>query len=70
MNTNLFGADSNFVTYHSVVSTSPSQIAISPGDLKREWQQDGRRYFEYSMGGTKIQDFFSYHLRRLRGEAR
>jgi hypothetical protein len=60
MNTNLFGPDSNFVTYHSVVSTSPGQIAISPGDLKREWQQDGRRYFEYSMGSTKIQDFFSY----------
>jgi len=60
MNTDLFGADSNFVTYHSVVSTSPGQIAISPGDLKREWQQDGRRYFEYSMGSTKIQDFFSY----------
>jgi ABC-2 type transport system permease protein len=60
MNTNLFSPDSNFITYHSVVSTSPSQIAISPGDLQREWQQDGRRYFEYSMGSTKIQDFFSY----------
>jgi len=60
MQTNLFGTDSDFVTYHSVVSTSPSQIAISPGDLQREWQQDGRRYFEYSMGSTKIQDFFSY----------
>ena len=60
MNTDLFGPDSDFVTYHSVVSTSPSQIAISPGDLEREWQQNGRRYFEYSMGSTKIQDFFSY----------
>jgi len=60
MNTDLFGADSNFVTYHSIVSTTPSQIAISPGDLKREWQQDGRRYFEYTMGSTRIQDFFSY----------
>jgi ABC-2 type transport system permease protein len=60
MNTDLLGPDSNFVTYHSVVSTSPSQIAISPGDLVREWQQNGRRYFEYTMGSTKIQDFFSY----------
>jgi len=60
MNTNLFGPDSNFVTYHSVVSTSPSQIALSPGDLVREWQQNGRHYFEYTMGSTKIQDFFSY----------
>ena len=60
MNTDLFGPDSDFVTYHTVVSTSPSQIAISPGYLTREWQQDGRRYFEYSMGSQHIQDFFSY----------
>jgi ABC-2 type transport system permease protein len=60
MNTDLFGPDSNFVTYHSIVSTTPSQIAISPGDLKREWMQNGRRYFEYSMGSTKIQNSFSY----------
>jgi len=60
VNTDLFSTDSNFVTYHSVVSTSPSQIALSPGDLKREWTQDGRRYFEYSMGNTRIQNFFSY----------
>jgi hypothetical protein len=60
MNTDLFGLDSDFVTYHSIVSTTPSQIAISPGYLKREWQENGRRYFEYSMGSTKIQDFFSY----------
>jgi len=26
----------------------------------REWQQNGRRYFEYTMGSTRIQDFFSY----------
>ena len=60
MNTDLFGPDSNFITYHAVVSTSADQIALSPGDLKREWQQDGRHYFEYSMGSTKIQDFFSF----------
>jgi len=60
VNTDLFGPDSNFVTYHSIVSTEPDQIALSPGDLKREWQENGRRYFEYSMGSTKIQDFFSY----------
>jgi hypothetical protein len=58
--TNLFVNDSNFVTYHTVVSTIPSQIAISPGYLQREWQQDGRRYFEYSMGSTKVLDFISY----------
>ena len=61
MNTDLFSPDSDFVTYHTIVSTSPSQIAISPGDLVREWRQDGRHYFEYSMGSTRIQDFFNYN---------
>jgi hypothetical protein len=58
--TNLFSPDSNFITYHSIVSTSPSQIAISPGQLVRDWQQDGRHYFEYSMASTRIQNFYSY----------
>ncbi len=61
MNTNLFSPAADFITYHTIVSTSPSQIAISPGDLVREWQQDGRHYFEYSMGSTHIQDFFDYN---------
>ncbi len=60
MNTNLFSTDSDFITYHTVVSTTPSQIAISPGYLVREWQQNNRRYFEYSMGSTRIQNFFNY----------
>jgi len=61
MNTDLFSPDSDFITYHTVVSTSANQIAISPGDLVRDWQQDGRHYFEYSMGSTRIQDFFDYN---------
>jgi hypothetical protein len=59
--TNLFSPDSDFITYHTIVSTSPEQIAISPGYLAREWQQNGRRYFEYSMGDTQIQNFFNYN---------
>jgi len=60
MNTNLFSPGSNFITYHSIVSTSHDQVALSPGYLVRNWQQDGRNYFEYSMGSTRIQNFFSY----------
>jgi len=61
MRTNLFSPQSDFITYHTVVSTTAPQIAISPGYLAREWQQDGRNYFEYSMGSTKVQDFFDYN---------
>ncbi len=58
--TNLFRANSDWITYHTVVSTSGDQIAIAPGYLVRSWDKDGRRYYEYSMGSTHILDFFAY----------
>jgi ABC-2 type transport system permease protein len=59
-NINLFTANSEWVTFHAVVSTSPDQIAIAPGYLTREWTENERRYFDYSMGGTRINDFYSF----------
>jgi ABC-2 type transport system permease protein len=64
--TNLFTADSDWITYNTVVSTSDHdsegkpQIALAPGYLQRDWHQNGRHYFAYSMGDTKILDFFAY----------
>jgi ABC-2 type transport system permease protein len=57
---NLFTANSDWITYHTVVSTSDDQIAIAPGYLVHSWQRDGRRYYEYSMGSTHTLDFFAY----------
>jgi ABC-2 type transport system permease protein len=57
---NLFSKDSDWITYHTVVSTSSDQIAIAPGYLKRAWEQDGRHYFEYDMGATHIANFYAY----------
>ena len=51
-------SDSDWVTFEAVISTSPDQIAIAPGELMREWNDNGRRYFEYSTRG-KVLDFFS-----------
>jgi len=59
-NLNLFTPDSEWVTFRCVVSTSPDQIAIAPGYLKREWAGNGRRYFEYDMGDTRINNFYSF----------
>jgi ABC-2 type transport system permease protein len=59
-NVNLFTTDSEWVTFHSIVSTSPDQIAIAPGYLQREWTENNRRYFEYTMGDTRINNFFSF----------
>jgi hypothetical protein len=57
---NLFSPNSDWITFHTVVSTSPEQIAIAPGYLQREWQQNGRHYYEYSMGDTHVQNFYSF----------
>ena len=57
---NLFTPSSDWITYHTVVSTSGDQLAIAPGYLARQWEQNGRRYYEYGMDSTHILDFFSY----------
>ena len=57
---NLFVPSSDWITFHTVVSTSADQIAIAPGYLQRAWKKDGRNYYEYSMGSTHIADFFAY----------
>ena len=57
-----FSPQSDFNAATHTVRERPSlQITVSPGYLAREWQHDGRNYFEYSMGSTKIQDFFDYN---------
>ena len=57
---NIFTTNSDWITYHTVVSTSGDQLAIAPGYLQRAWQANGRNYYEYSMGSTHILDFFAY----------
>lgn len=57
---NLFNKDSDWISYHTIVSTSGDQIAIAPGYLKRQWQEKGRNYFEYDMGATNIANFHAY----------
>ena len=54
----LFRQDSDFVRFAVTVSTSPDQIAVAPGYLKREWSEKGRRYFRYEMD-SPIQNFWS-----------
>jgi ABC-2 type transport system permease protein len=61
---NLFTADSDWITYRCVVSTSGNQIAIAPGYLKKQWQQNGRSYYEYDMGGVRMADFFAFQSGR------
>ena len=58
--TNLFTAQSDWMTYRTTVSTSDDQIALAPGYLTRDWHANGRHYFSYDMGDVKVLDFFAY----------
>jgi ABC-2 type transport system permease protein len=51
--------EGDWVEFETVVSTSPDQIALAPGYLEREWTEDGRRYFHYTMDAP-ILPFWSY----------
>ncbi len=57
---NLFSPQSDWITYHTVVSTPDDQIALAPGYLRRDWHQNGRHYYAYDMGSVKVADFFAY----------
>jgi len=39
----------DWVDLDTVISTATDQVAIAPGSLLREWQANGRRYFEYKL---------------------
>ena len=51
--------NSDWVTVETVISTSPDQIAVAPGSLIKEWQQDGRRYFSYRLDHASL-NFYSF----------
>lgn len=51
--------DSDWIDFETVVSTHPSQIAIAPGYLQKEWTEGDRRYFHYKMDAP-ILHFYSY----------
>lgn len=41
--------DADWLKFETTVSTAPDQIALAPGYLQREWVENGRRYFHYTM---------------------
>jgi ABC-2 type transport system permease protein len=60
VNNVFFRGESDWVTYHTTVSTSQDQTAVAPGYLQRQWQAGGRNFYEYSLGSTHILNFFAY----------
>ena len=56
---NYIRQDSDFVTFETTVSTVEGQTVVAPGYLERDWVENGRHYFEYSMDAP-ILNFYSY----------
>lgn len=51
--------DADWIDFSTTVCTAPDQIALSPGYLKREFELDGRRCFEYAMDRPML-PFWAY----------
>ena len=53
------GAEADWISFETTVSTSGDQIALAPGYLQKKWTQNGRNYFTYKMD-QKMMPFFAY----------
>jgi len=51
--------EADWINLDTTVSTSPDQIALAPGYLQKEWNENGRRYFQYKTT-SPILPFWSY----------
>jgi ABC-type transport system involved in multi-copper enzyme maturation permease subunit len=51
--------NSDWVNVDTVISTSADQTAIAPGSLLRQWQQDGRNFYEYRLDHFAL-NFYSF----------
>jgi aminopeptidase N len=51
--------DADWIRFRTTVSTEADQTAVAPGYLKKEWVQDGRRYFTYVMDRPML-NFYTY----------
>ncbi|HKO14901.1 MAG TPA: M1 family aminopeptidase [Gemmatimonadaceae bacterium] len=60
---NYVTGDADWLRYDAVVSTDTDQTALTSGTLVKEWVQDGRRYFHYTMDAP-ILDLWAFQSAR------
>lgn len=56
---NALSSESDWLDFETIVSTRADQIALAPGYLVRQWEENGRRYFHYEMDAP-ILGFWAY----------
>ncbi len=57
--TTYLGINADWITFKATVSTAPDQIAVAPGYLVKEYQENGRRVFEYQANEPMLA-FFAF----------
>ena len=50
----LSGKDHDLIKFEITISTSADQTAIGPGDLERQWKENGRNYYQYTCNAPGI----------------
>ncbi len=53
------GINSDWVEVETIFRTAPNQIAVAPGSLLREWEENGRRCFHYKLDHPSF-NFYSF----------
>ncbi|MGB3526424.1 MAG: M1 family aminopeptidase [Flavobacteriales bacterium] len=51
--------NSDWVHVRTTIGTAPDQIAVAPGSLKKEWTENGKRWFTYELD-HKALNFYSF----------
>ncbi|HTS35327.1 MAG TPA: ABC transporter permease [Candidatus Solibacter sp.] len=57
-------ANADWVNFEGTIGTSPDQIAVMPGYLQKEWEDNGRRYFHYKADAPILSGIFSANSAR------
>lgn len=55
----LSSGHSDYINVSTTISTSSDQIAIAPGSLIKEWQENGRNYYQYKVDQPS-QNFYTF----------
>lgn len=56
-------SEADWINFETTVSTAADQIAIAPGYLQKEWEDNGRKYFHYKMD-QKMLNFYAFNSGR------
>ena len=56
---NYISYDADWIQFETTISTAPDQIAVAPGYLQKEWEENGRKYYQYKMD-SKMLNFYSF----------